>query len=141
MSSLFKNFATDHDAEQNGKQVTFPPNEDGTIPTFYVRRAGGANTQWQAAMNRATRPYRREMELADGLSEDKANAILMEVFCDVALVKWENVYDTHNKPIVYSKKAAKELFTVLPDLLFNLMGAARDIATFRETVRDAEAKN
>ena len=90
--SLYKQFATNSEKEMEGVEVqmTEAENEDGSIPTFVVSRMGKSNKRYSKALEAATRPYRRQIELGT-MNNDKAEEIFMGVFVDTVLKGWKNV--------------------------------------------------
>lgn len=140
--SLYKQYATDSTAEIEGVEIKMydAENEDGTIPTFVVSRMGKANKAYSKAMEAATRPHRRQIELGT-LSNEKAEEMFMDVFASTVVKGWSNVYDRFGDLLPYSTQAARKLFTELPELYERLQEEARNVANFRESAREEEAKN
>src|SRR5207342_3524584 len=65
MSGLHAKFKTDRVKEVEGVAIEFSdaPNDDGSIPTFTISRMGKTNRAYSKALEQATRPYRRQIEL------------------------------------------------------------------------------
>jgi len=72
--------------EQQG--VTF---EQGNTRVT-LRRAGGANVAFNAAMAKIQKDHGRALKL-DIMPEDKATALMYEVFAEHVVVKWETLVD------------------------------------------------
>jgi hypothetical protein len=138
--SLYTNYATDRAAELEGTDVSFGTNADGTLISFRLRRMSRTNTFYTKALNKATQPVAREIEL-DTLDDKRSDELMLDVFLDSVLVGWTGVRDRNDKPLEYSKEAAKQLFTDLPDLYSAVQDAARRAGNFREKQREADAKN
>lgn len=138
--SLYKQFGTNATKVESGVEIKFGANDDKTIPTFIVARQHRSNKPYRKAAEAAMRPYRRQIELKT-LSDDTAEAVLMDVFITTLLKGWKNVQDEKGREIEFSPEAAKELFVALPDLYDELQNAANDAALFRESEREADAKN
>ncbi|MCW2763977.1 MAG: hypothetical protein JWR85_4178 [Marmoricola sp.] len=148
--SLHEQFATNPEKETNGVPVTFAPNKDKTVPTFYVSRLGKSNKAYAKEMEKRTRPYRRQIELKT-IDPEVAESIFMDVFIATIMRGWDNVelpiLDAEGKPTKETEKVpftegnAKRLFTELPDLYDDLQEQARDAGNFRDEVLEAEAKN
>lgn len=138
--SLFKQFATNKEAEQDGIWVDFGPNEDGTVPGFKIARAGKSNKKWTKAVERATKPHRRQMDLGT-LDNVIAEKLMLGVFVDSILIDWRNVQDKDGKEIKLSKESATALFEALPELYDELSTNASKAAMFRDEALENEAKN
>lgn len=142
MSGLFKQYKTDSIKETEGVEIEFPEaqNDDGSVPTFLISRMGKSNRAYSKALEAATRPYRRQVELGT-MKNEVAEALFLNVFCDTVLKGWRNVMDEKGKAIGFSKDTAVELMTALPDVYERLQEEAKLAANFRESVLDDEAKN
>lgn len=138
--SLYKDFATNKQAEVKGVLVEFSANDDNTIPGFIVSRMSRANKKYTKALEKATRPHRRAIEL-ETMNNDLADKIFMEVFVDTVLLGWQNVQDKDGKPLVFNRQNAIMLFTDLPELYDDLQDKAKKAAMFRDEAIEGEAKN
>lgn len=138
--SLFSQFATDTSKEIGGVPVTYGPNEDGSVPTFFLRRQGRSNKAYTKAIEKETRPIRRQIELGT-LTNEQGDPIIMGVFIKTILVGWENVQDVDGKEIQFSEENATDLFKKLPDLYEDLQSKAASAALFRDESLESEAKN
>ena len=140
--SLYKQFATNTDKEIEGieVQMTEAENEDGSIPTFVVSRMGKSNKRYSKALEAATRPYRRQIELGT-MNNDKAEEIFLGVFVDTVLKGWKNVRDESGADMPFTKQTAMKLFKDLPEVYERLQEEAKLSANFREASLEEEAKN
>ena len=140
--SLYKQFATNSEKEMEGVEVqmTEAENGDGSIPTFVVSRMGKSNKRYSKALEAATRPYRRQIELGT-MNNDKAEEIFMGVFVDTVLKGWKNVRDEDGKPLEFTKAAAVKHFTDLPEVYERLQEEAKLSANFRDAALEEEVKN
>lgn len=138
--SLFKQFETSKEAEQDGIWIEYGPNEDGTIPGFKIARAGKGNKKWVKAVERATKPHRRAMELGT-LDNAVAEKLMRGVFVEAILVDWRNVNDKDGKPLALNATNANALLEALPELYDDLNEKAGKAASFREEALENEAKN
>ena len=138
--SLFKQFATDEKKEKEGIAVTYAPNEDGSIPTFHIRRRGPSNQQYVKALERESAPYRRMLEL-NALDNKTQEAIMRRVFCSSVLIGFENVQDQSGAAIPFNEKNAIRLFEMLPELYYDLSDQAGKLASFRVETQESDAKN
>jgi hypothetical protein len=140
--SLYKQFATNSEKEMEGVEVqmTEAENEDGSIPTFVVSRMGKSNKRYSKALEAATRPYRRQIELGT-MNNDKAEEIFMGVFVDTVLKGWKNVRDESGADMPFTKQTATKLFKDLPEVYERLQEEAKLSANFREASLEEEVKN
>lgn len=151
--SLSKIFKTDSQAEQKGVPLTFPANDDGTIPTFYIARMHRSNPKYQRALESATKPYKRELQLGT-LPDEKAQQLTRSIFIKALLTGWENIpmsdvtgeaVDTlEDGSTVYApftEANAEALFANLPELYSDLNVFAQNRQNFIEVEREADAKN
>ena len=138
--SLKSQFATDRDKEVEGVAVEYAPNDDGTVPTFYITRMGRTNRAYTKALETASRPYRRQLEMGL-MKNEQAERLSLEVFCGTVLRRWENVQEDDGTPIAFNRANAIQLFTDLPDLYDDLQQKAQAAATFKSEQQEQEAKN
>lgn len=138
--SIFKQFATDQTKEIEGVEVSYGFNEDGTEIKFFISRMSKSNKAYSKALEKATRPYRRQFELGT-MDEKKAEEIFKDVFCSTILKGWENLQDHNGEHIPFNKDQAISLFGLLPDLYQDLQEKANSAALFREEMLEDEAKN
>lgn len=140
--SLYKQFATNTEKEIEGieVQMTEAENNDGSIPTFVVSRMGKSNKRYSKALEAATRPYRRQIELGT-MNNDKAEEIFLGVFVDTVLKGWNNVRDESGADMPFTKQNAMKLFKDLPEVYERLQEEAKLSANFREASLEEEAKN
>ena len=138
--SLFKQFATDAKKEAEGVRISYAPNSDGSIPTFIIARMGKSNKKYSKALEVATRPYRRQMELGT-LANETAEAIFLKVFVDTILLGWEFVQDENEIFMDCKKENAIRLFEKLPELYEDLQKQANSVVLFRNEALEDEAKN
>ena len=142
MSGLFKQFKTNSAKEVEGIEIELPEaqNDDGTVPTFVISRMGKSNKAYSKALEAATRPYRRQVELGT-MKNDVAEALFLGVFCDTVLKGWKNVQNEAGEAIEFRKDNATSLMGELPDVYDRLQEEAKLSANFRDSVLDTEAKN
>ena len=138
--SLFKQFGTNKEAEQDGIWIEYGPNDDGTIPAFKIARAGKSNKKWVKAIEKGMKPHRRAAELGT-LDNATAEKVLREVFVESVLVDWRNVQDSECEPMQLTKENAVYLFNALPELYDDLSDKANKAALFRDEALENEAKN
>lgn len=139
-SSLYRNYATDTQKEIQGVEVKFDANDDETIPTFVISRMGESNKEYTKALERATAPYKRQIQMKT-MSADLSKSLFLEVFATTVLRGWSNVYDENGNAIGFSKENAVKILTDLPDLYNELLTQAGDAALFRKDSLEQDAKN
>lgn len=140
MSALFKSYKTDNEKEVGGVEIPTVANEDGSIVTFIVARMGQSNKAYQKALEVASKPHRRAMQMGT-LSNEVADEMLKGLFCQHVLKGWKNVFDEDDKPLPFSTANARKLMDALPDLYNDLRTQSNDASLFLDGVREAEAKN
>lgn len=138
--SIFTQFKTNKNCEENGILVRFKPNEDGSIPSFRIGRASRSNKRWLVAFEAKTRPYKTEIK--DGIINDEdAQRINLEVFCSALLLGWSNIQDSDGQDIQFTYDNAIRLFTDLPELYEMLGSKSSDMSNFLESNLKADEKN
>jgi len=138
--SLHSQFATDKKAEVDGVWVEYGANDDGTIPGFKISRMSKANKKYTKALERATRPHRRAIEL-ETMNNDLAERLFMEVFVDTVLLDWKDIQDRDGENLELTKESALKLFNELPELYDDLQEKAKKASLFREETLEEEAGN
>lgn len=138
--SLYSQFATNKDAEVEGVWVEYGANEDGSIPAFKISRMSKANKKYTKALERATRPHRRAIEL-ETMNNDLAERLFMEVFVDTVLLDWKGIKQRDGEELEFCKKNALKLFEDLPELYDDLQEKAKKASLFREETLEEEAGN
>lgn len=145
--SLSNQFETDKQAEVDGVWVEYGANENGTIPGFKISRMSKANKKYTKALEKATRPHRRAIEL-ETMNNDLAERLFMQVFVDTVLLEWRNVPlsdVTGNKDdegfATFNSENAMMLFERLNELYDDLQEKAKKASLFREETLEGEAGN
>lgn len=138
--SLYAAYKTDTSRENQGARIAKGSNEDGTEIVFIVARTGKSNTTYKLASERAFRPHKAAIK-AGNLSNDTAEALLLDLFCGHLLKGWENVRDESGAELPFNEQNAKKLMQDLPDLYQELVEASNDVSLFLDSNREADAKN
>ena len=138
--SIFKQFGTDKKLEQEGVLVEYPANEDGSIPSFRLARMCRSNKRYMKAVEAATRPHKRAIELGT-IKPETAEEVFLDVFVGTILLGWDNIQDNAWLEIPFSKEAAKNLLKELPDLYDDLQEKAKNMSLFLESEMETEQKN
>lgn len=140
MSSLFERFEIDPKKADEGISITYPPNKDGSIPTFIVLHRGPGNQRYRAALEREQQQYRRLMDL--NILDDATNLLIMQrVFCSTVLKGWSNVQNRDGTSISFSETNALALFKKLPDLYYDLAKESGELSAFLLGAQENDAKN
>ena len=101
---------------------------------------GKTNKRYSKALEAATRPYRRQIELGT-MNNDTAETLFLGVFVDTVLKGWENVKDANGNELPFNKQNAVKLLTDLPDVYDRLQEEAKLSANFRDVALEDEVKN
>lgn len=146
--SLRKQYSVDTEKEIGGVDIEIgEPDEMGNIPTVRLARQSKANKAYSKALEAATRPYRRQIEL-ETLSNELSEKIFMGVFVDTVVLSWNyiklsdvtgNEEDTGYAP--FNRENATALFKALPELYDSLNEQSKKASLFRDTQLEGEAKN
>lgn len=147
MGSLTKRYKTDKDLERKGVGIEFDKNDDGTVQRIDIARAGRANPEYLAVIDRIMKPHRRADTLGV-LPAAKKDELTREAFAEAGIVGWSNIpaSDITGDPkavgyLPYSKANAVSLLTNLPELYTDLIELAVGRETFLEVEKEEDAKN
>lgn len=147
---LAKSFKTDSNLEKTGIEIEY----DGV--RVRIARAGGANENFAKALERITKPYRRQIQ-SDTLSLEKGNDLAAQAFAEAVVLDWETkVGETwergidpvdagqeaeSGKLLPVTKENILAVFNNLPDFFADLREQSQKAALFREDVNEAAAGN
>lgn len=138
--SLYNQYKLSNERITKGIQVTFEPNDDGTVPTFIVGYMSTSNQRYNKSLERESKPYQRLIDLRK-LPVEKDNEIMRRVFCSTILLGWENVQDANGKAIPFSFETAMQILADLPELFTQLKIEASTMVRFLESENEIDAKN
>jgi hypothetical protein len=138
--SLYQTFGTSKDAEQDGVRIVYGVEGDKTAPAFTICRMNQRNRAYQARMQAAIKPYKRQID-NNTIKPEVMENIVMRVFVSTVLKSWENVTDKDGNALEFTAENALKLFEDLPDLYSDLMDAASSAETFRVEELETTAKN
>ncbi len=138
--NLYQAFKTNKEFERKGIEIEYGKNTKGEDIVFKIARAGGSNNAFNKGMERATKPYRRQIQNGT-LDNSVADSIYMGVFIDTVLLGWEGVEDEHGNALAYNKENAKKVFTDLPDLFADLKEQSVNMSLFRNEEQEADLGN
>jgi hypothetical protein len=131
-ASLFDLFETNSDAENAGIWVPVGP------ARFKIARAGGANENFKKTAMKRLKPFAASFETLPAKTVDD---LAIGIFVDAVLLDWEGVVDRSGALIPYSKEAAKDLLTQLPNLYTVLKAESEKLSNFSQTNLEAAAGN
>lgn len=137
--SLYSQYETSPKLEMEGVRVVVGIDNDGEM-AFQIRRAGGANVQFAKVIQRLTRPYTRngQVKIEDPeLSRD----ILKQAYAETIVCGWENIKNKKGEQLIFSAKAALDLFRDLDDLFSDIVSISQEITYFRAELLEQQAKN
>lgn len=144
MANVFSFYKTNANKELDGKWVS-PIGEYEGAPEFKIARAGGANKKFDNLQANLLKPYQRQIQANINNLPDELKKLIneknKEAFIATCLLDWKNIENAEGKVIPFSKEAAKDLFSQLPDLYTDLFGYAMQIATFQDEEVAAEVGN
>jgi len=140
---LYDTFETDASMETEGVFLDYGD--------FRVRVAhtGGANKKYINLLETKLKPLRRGLE-AGAVSNDRATAILMEIFAKSIVKDWQTMVDGDYKSgiedrdgniIPFNEENVLKTFRNLPKLFQDIQEQAGSIANFRSADLEEEAKN
>lgn len=138
--NLFKQFATDPQAEKEGVRFEIGVNSQGETIAFQIARAGGQNIRFAKSMESKTKPYKTQIQ-TNTIDPETAARLMREVFAESVVIGWEGVEDEDGKLLTYSPEAAATLFEQLPELYALLQEQAQNVALYRKDALDNVAKN
>ena len=138
--SLYTLFKTNESFETDGVWIEYGQNEAGDPIRIKIARAGGQNVTFNKALEKASRPYKKAIQMGT-LDNKSADNIYKEVFAETVVLDWMNIEDAKGKPIEFKKENVLKLFGDLPDLFADLREQATDISIFREEVMEEDLGN
>lgn len=131
--SVFKQFGTDRNAEENGKWFKF-----GTEIEVKIRRYKSKHTI--AAQKEMERPY-ESMRSRGKLPDDVAEKVLMGMICTSIIADWRGIYGDDDQEIPYSPEMAYQLMEALPELRDQIVAVSMEMDGFRAKNDEAVTKN
>jgi len=138
--SIFSQFKTNKNAEENGVIVKFKANDDGTIPSFRIGRANRNNIKWVKTVEEKFRPYQKEID-EKTITREEANKLNLEIFVCSLLISWEHIQGPTGTEIECNYDNAISLFTNLPDLYEKLTDVSSKMENFLEVNLKEDEKN
>jgi hypothetical protein len=121
--NLYHLFETDKELETKGIALKFGDS------IFTVKRAGGANREFDTKFNEETRAMSSKLQLA-ALSPEQSDAILRKVYFEAVMLGWEDVTDRAGNVLDFTEKNFVQVMTDLPDLWKGLRTEAANMDNF-----------
>lgn len=138
--SLYKQFATSNELETKGILVEYGQNDDGSVIAIRIARAGGTNHRYNTVLERAVKPYRRQIQ-NETIDRDTMQRLMREVYADSVVIGWENVQDKDGKNLPFTRENVIKLFEDLPELFEDVQEQAQRAALYRDEILEQAAKN
>jgi hypothetical protein len=121
--NLYHLFETDKNLELNGIHLQFGDSR------FHVKRAGGANREFDTIFEDKTRQLSTKLQMA-ALSNEQSDKILREVYFEAVVLGWEDVTNREGELLDFNLENFVQVMTDLPDLWKGLRSAAADMDNF-----------
>ena len=121
--SLYELFETDPKLEMEGVGFKFGP------ATFFCKRAGGANREFDTKFNEATKNMSTRLQM-QALSDEQSEEILRQVFAESVMIGWENVRNRKMEQIPYTKENFVKVMKDLPEVWKSLCQQATNMEAF-----------
>jgi len=138
--NIYSLFKTDGALEKEGIWIEYGTTDGDKPIRIKIARAGGKNTDFSKALEKATKPYRKQIQT--GMLEDKvADRLYKDVFADKVVLDWENVQGPDGKDMKFTKPNVLKVFEDLPDLFTDLREQSTNATLFREEVRETDLGN
>jgi len=147
---MYEQFETNDDLETRGVDLDY-----GDFRVT-IARAGGANKKFARVLEARTKPLRRAIA-TETINNDRANEVLMQVYAETIVLRWDTKVFTHAKPdgefkpgiepkeggklLVVTPENIVATFKALPDLFRDIQEQANRVSLFREMVLEDDAGN
>jgi len=133
---LYADNETSPEAEAEGIRIEFSD--------FYMvcARAGGANKAYTKLLDKKTKPLRGESE-SGKLSEEKAMAVLKDVFSHTIVKSWggPGLVDRDGNPMDCTPENVLRVFTDLHDVFLHVRAEVNKATNYLKSELEADAKN
>lgn len=158
---LFKTYGTDKKLELEG--VVFTPDSNTAIT---IARGGGANVQFAKALDRKSKPLRRQID-AGILDLELDRKMMAEVYAETVIKNWETLITVKGQPVLvpgleadpdapegtyshvpdenglvpFNKQNVVATLRMLPDLFIDIQKNSQDLANYRIAERKEDEGN
>ena len=107
---------------------------------LHVLRAGGSNAKYTRIAASVTKPYQRQIQRGT-IDPEKVSELMLEIYLQSVILDWAGFKDAQGKEIPYSREAAREFFTQVPEMFTEVMDLATDLALFQEQEVEETSKH
>lgn len=128
--SLYKTLKTAASLETEGITIQYGVDALGQPITITIARSGGANVTFAKALEAATRPHRKAIQL-ETLDNRVADRLYLEVFAKTVVLGWTNMRDEEDNLLPFNVDNVIKVLSDLPDLYSDLREQAGKAANFR----------
>lgn len=140
MANPYKEYGTDKNLEKNGVlYVHEPKTEEYPAQCFVLARAGGSNTKFLKAADKAFRPHRKKG--IENIDPFLMRSLMVQVFAETIVLDWEGVFDREDNEMPYSQDNVVKLFTDLPDLFDVIQEQASSLNNYLLDEVESDVKN
>lgn len=122
--TLYSVFKTDQELEKKGVVINYG------IAKFTVKRAGGANREFNNRLSEKSRAREKEIRTRT-IDEDESRRILIEVYAESVVLGWEGVTDENGNLMEFNKKNFMKLMNDLPDFWDKFRDDCAALSTFQ----------
>jgi hypothetical protein len=133
MTNIWDQFYNDP-SEVEGIWLEYPSGK------LKIKRAGGLNTEFQAAYARALRPYAEKGMTFEDIPKDEEHEIIATLYAENIALDW-TFKDRGGKVMKFTVERAKKLFMELPDFLRDVRVKSQQADRFRKKNLGALEKN
>lgn len=114
MRSVYSFFKGDKNLEaKDGIDISY-----GDMGSITIRRAGGANLEYQRVARERLAPFERSLALGT-VSDEEARKVMIEIYADTIIIGWTLV-DEEGKKIPFNRENVIKVMTDLPDLFSDI---------------------
>jgi len=135
VDSIYGLFGTDKEMERSGIWLDY-----GKFGSFLIARAGGSNDRFQKAMERLSRPHRKQIA-NETLDDDIANDLLLKAFAEAVVLSWKGIKDKDGREMPFTRDNVIKLFKDLPDLFVDVREQAQKSANYRSEEVETDLGN
>lgn len=134
MIDLFKEYATDERAEEDGTEI---PNGE---QVYLIARSNNRN--YAKMLTKLVNKHQRVLDQKDKAADQKSDEIMIEVIANTILKGWKHpmVVERGGEPVPYSIENAKKALK-LKDFRTDVMKMADDREAFRLKELEEQEKN
>jgi hypothetical protein len=133
-TSLFAMFGASETDSEEGKW--FPFNKEISVKVRRFKSKKSRNVR-----ERIEAPHKRLNKFGGKISDDVQNDITKEHMAEAILIDWKGVKDKDGNVVPYSKAAAMQFFTLLPEFMDQIATLSLDLDNYRDEVKDAVKGN